>query len=127
MELYQDNYKYLDLHDDETSYHYAQTIYYLDILLKYYREIKVHNYYQGITTLDLGKNPDQIYLQLRKLKDRIFNIENFFSDQLVEFKRYFLTFSIFFRNQEFENYNREIQFFYNRIFYHIERILSLLM
>lgn len=120
-------YQYLDLHDDETSYHYAQTIYYLDILLKYYREIKVHNFYQGITSLDLGKNPDQIYLQLRKLKDRIFNIENKFSDQLVEFKRYFLTFSIFFRNQEFENYNRDIQFFYNRIFYHIERLLSLLM
>lgn len=120
-------YQYLDLHDDETSYHYAQTIYYLDILLKYYREIKVHNFYQGITSLDLGKNPDQIYLQLRKLKDRIFNIENKFSDQLNEFKRYFLTFSIFFRNQEFENYNRDIQFFYNRIFYHIERLLSLLI
>lgn len=120
-------YQYLDLHDDETSYHYAQTIYYLDILLKYYREIKVHNFYQGITSLDLGKNSDQIYLQLRKLKDRIFNIENKFSDQLVEFKRYFLTFSIFFRNQEFENHNRDIQFFYNRIFYHIERLLSLLI
>lgn len=126
METYQYNYKYSDL-DDETSYHYAQTIYYLDILLKYYREIKVHNFYQGITSLDLGKNPDQIYLQLRKLKDRIFNIENFFPDQLDEFKRYFLTFSIFFRNQEFANYDPDIQFFYNRIFYHIERLLSLLM
>lgn len=123
METYQYN---SDL-DDETSYHYAQITYYLDILLKYYREVKVHNYYQGITSLDLGKNFDQIYLQLRKLKERIFNVEHFFPDQLVEFKRYFLTFSIFFRNQEFKNYNREIQFFYNRIFYHIERILSLLM
>ena len=126
METSQYNYKYSYL-DDETSHHYAQTIYYLDILLKYYREVKLHNFYQGITAIDLGKNLDQIYLQLRKLKDRIFNIENKFPDQLDEFKRYFLTFSIFFRNQEFENYDREIQFFYNRIFYHIERLLSLLM
>lgn len=112
---------------DEISYHYSQLIYYIDTLLKYYKEVKIHKFYHGITKLDLGQNPDQIYLQLRKLKDKVFNIEHKFSNEIMDFKNWFLSFSIFFHNQKFEVENTQVQFCFFKIFYHIDKILSLLI
>lgn len=113
--------------DDEISYHYSQLIYYIDTLLKYYKEVKIHKFYYGITELDLGQNPDQIYLQLRNLKNKVFNIEHRFPDEIMDFKNWFLSFSIFFHNQKFEVENREVQFCFFKIFYSVDKILSLLI